>query len=295
MQKDILKRLTQTQKAHNKNLMVMGLLVIAIMLVMVACSEKGNSSKVKDSFPPPLSNKPDITLMFPPEGTEFDDNLIVILPVANLSSSNTQLNQNAISLKHFIPEGMAGIMGIMHTYRIVASDGWNPHKDRGQPDLNWTDFIKGFYLPSFHRTYFHDFSQDLNFAYNVKRVQEIQAYRTITVVKADSEEVLFQVNILDIEDMINPQNGDNIEKAFKLNSLITKYITDTPQNYEYFITAADYTGGSQGAATLNWHFLQGAYYSLDIDRVFFPVLEGHTGNMRLRNLIKIELRKPQSS
>jgi len=289
MKKSIHKKGVNTRITPSSTLLMKGILYIVITLTMLACSEKDNIKNIPGTLPPALSNTPDLTIKFPPEGTIFDDSLIVVLPVINLSGTNTQINQNAIPLKYFVLDEISETLVNMHTYRIVASDGWNPYKDRGQLDLQWNNFIKGYYLPAFHRTYYHDFSQNSNYAFNVQRVQDIQLYRTIIVVKPDGNEVLFQVNTLEIVNMVNPQNNNNLEKSFQLSSLITQYITSSPQNFEYFITAADYTGGSQGSATLNWYFIQGAYYSIDIERIFFPVIEGYDGRMRLRNLIKIEM------
>jgi hypothetical protein len=207
------------------------------------------------------------------------------LPVVNLSGTNTQYDLEAVSLEYFVSNGSESL----YTYRIVASDGWNPWTNRSMRDLYWDVFTQGYLLlidP--FRTYFHDFSQDMNFGFNVQSVQEIQMYRTITVVKPDGTSALFQINIISEHQMINPQNDNSLDRAIRLSDLITEYVTSTATRYEYRLIAADYDG-NRGFAVFSWAQLQGAYYSRDIERVFFPVITDFTGAMRLRDLVRVEV------
>ena len=284
-------------------------LVMATALMLVACSEKGKNPipTPGDDFPPTLSNKPDETIPFPPRNYQFDENLVVVLPEVNFSASNRQTDVKAVGLDFFFLSAMGQSeigtttqksMSVdeakMFTYRIVASDGWNPWKDRQAKDLYWDGYKEGFLTlyddiqdRNHFRTYFHDLSAESVYSYNVQSAHELQLYRTITVVKLDGEEVMFQVNILDHQEIENPQNtnSDDLEESFKMMDLITRYITNTPEQYEYVVTSND-----GFISILTWQHIQGAWYSRVVDRVFYPnEAPNFSGQLRPRNVVRIEL------
>ena len=290
------------------------LVVVAVALLLSACSEKGKNGPPEIDFPPPLSNVPDETIPFPERDFQFDESLIVELPVVNFSASNIQNNVKAVRLDFFfnmpnksgkldsqrlmsigtIYDSNSEAEAKMFTYRIVASDLWNPWKDRQAKDLYWDRYKEGFLTiyddiedRNHFRTYFHELSQESVYSYNVQNAHELQLFRTITVVKPDGEQVMFHVNILNHEEINNPQNSaDVLENSFKMIDLITDYVTKTPEIYEYFITAAD-----DFTTTLQWNHIQGAWYSRDIERVFYPAEdENVSGQLRPRNVVRIELR-----
>ena len=270
--------------------------VMALALMLVACSEKDDPIIPPDDTPPTLSNTPDSSMLFPPRDYEMHESMIVVLPEVHFSGTNTQYDVNAVRMdfffdwetnNHLFFESMA----YLYTYRIVASDGWNPWKDRQAKDLYWDDYKSGYLTlnddindRNHFRAYYHDFSLDSIYAYNVQNTHELQLYRTITVVKLDGERVMFQLNILEHQDVINPQNDDSIDRSFKLMDLITGYITKTPEQLQYEAISVD-----ERSFTFTWSQLQTAYYSRDIDRVFFPYTEEYTGQMRLRDLVEIRI------
>ena len=262
-------------------------LVIVTTLFFVACSDNGDEP-IK---PPELATNADTIIPFPSQDEEFDENLIVVLPIVNFSAtSNPQTNVQAVPISHFVLEHDSENFARMHTYQIFAHDGINSRRN-GNEDLDWDAFQEGYFLNETIRTYFHDISQKEDYSFNIQLAREIRMYRSIYVVKPDGEEVLFQVNILRHENRSNPQNNNYTERAFRMSDLITGYITKTPQNYEYFITSTDYTGGNTGYAILQWSDIQAAWYSRNIDRVFFPQMPSDMpGAMRLRDVIKVELR-----
>ena len=279
---------------HKLNGKLLPILLIALSFLFTACSEKEKGGNGPIPVPPGLSNTPDYTYNFPPADHEFDKEQIVVLPVVNFSATNVQNDVEAVSLELLLKD--VEILtnpsaANKFTYRIVASDGFDPYKDRQQFDLYFDVLSKGHLtLIDPYRTYFHELSQGQNpvYAYNVQRAQEIRMYRTVTVVRPDGLEVMFQLNILNHQPVENPNNNNNLDNSFRLIDLITEFITDTPEANEYFLTAADWTSGSQGQVFFTWSDIQAAYYSRDTDRVFFPHTEV-PGNMRLRDLVKIQL------
>ena len=265
--------------------LILSLLMVAT-LALVACSDKEEKTPVVPPVlvPPALSNIADLEIAFPGQDDEIDEDLIVVLPEVKFTATSTPLHDvRAVPLSHFVLDYDGENFAKLHSYQIVAYDGATSRRDENK-DLYWDTFKNGHYVIDFTRSYFHELSQESNYSYNVNMAREIRFYRTVMVVKPDGEEVMFQVNILSHENRINPQNSNNVERSFKLSDLITNYVTLTPQNFEYIITATD---GS--SATLEWHQLQGACYSRVIERVFFPTIEDFTGAMRLRDLMKVEL------
>ncbi|MCL2064800.1 MAG: hypothetical protein FWG98_10595 [Candidatus Cloacimonetes bacterium] len=276
-------------------------LVVATALMLVACSEKDDNPFIQeDDRPPTLSNTPDDSILFPPRDHQFAENLIVVLPEVNFSATNTQNDVKAVPLDFFFLPQIENQINFesdaqMYTYRIVASDGWNPWKDRQAKDLYWDEYKTGYLVlnddiqdRNHFRSYFHEMSQESVYSYNVQNTHELQLYRTIKVVKLDGEEVMFHLNILDHQEIENPQNENSMDKSFKLQDLITGYITKTPEQFEYEAISVD-----DRSFTFTWPQLQTAYYSRDIDRIFFPFTEEFTGQMRLRDLVRVEVRNRQ--
>ena len=272
---------------NQKTIKLLFLFILATF-ILVACSDKEDDPVI----PPALSNVNDRVILFPPSDHEYDESLIEVLSdVQFTATSNPENNVRAVPLSHFILNYDSENYAKMYTYQIVAHDGVTSRRN-GSIDPSWYSFSSGHLLIDTGRTYFHDFShEDAFFNYNIAMAREIRLYRSIVVVKPDGEEVLFQVNILKHENRHNPQNNNNSENAFKMTDLISNYITKTPQNYEYFLTAADYTGGNTGSSTLQWSDIQDAWYSRTTDRVFYPQRPADVpGNMRLRDVVRIELR-----
>ena len=261
------------------------ILILVATVLFVACS----SDEEKPAVPPQLSTSPDRTIVFPPQDEEYDEDLIVVLPVVHFTATATQNDVSAVPLSYFILNYDSENYARMHTYQITAHDGITSRRE-GSSDLVWNTFRNGHFLIDTIRTYFHTQSLSANYNYNIQLAKDIRLYRSIIVVKPDGEEVLFQVNILKHENRNNPQNNNTTERAFKMSDLISTYITKSPQNYEYFLTAADFTGGNTGSATLQWSDMQSAWYSRNIDRVFFPTMPADMpGVMRLRDVIRVEL------
>ena len=262
-------------------------LVVFAVFFMTACSVEEEGPL----YPPALSNKSDRTIDIPAQDTEYDFDLIEIIPTVYLSPSATMHDLSAVPFDYFVIEAVTEMQARMHTYQLVSHDGVTSRRD-DNIDLYWKDFAKGYLLIDFLRAYFHEYSQKQNYGYNLQFVKEIRMYRTMTVVKPDGEEVLVHVNTLNEYKMNNPQNGHTTDNSFRMQDLITKYITKSPQNYRYFITSADYTGGSTGSAILEWTDMQRSYYSKerDVERIFFPSEpQNMAGTLRLRDVVRVEL------
>jgi len=277
----------------NTNTKYVFIFILMAVFMFTACSEKNGKGGGDTHLPPSLSNDPDETILFPAQDYEFDDDWVVVLPIVNFSATNTQTDVEAVPLSYFVLLNESPIFSEdyakMFTYRIVSSDGWDPWSMRQAIDLYWDTLMNGFLtLIDPYRTYFHELSQNSVYAYNVQSANKLQVYRTIMVVKPDGTEVMFQVNILDHVEQNNPQNtADILELSFKMTDLITKYITESPQDYEFLIAAAD------GFTTiLGWEHIQGAWYSRMLERVFYPSEDGDVpGQLRPRNVTSITLFK----
>ena len=265
------------------------LVVLSTVMLIGGCSSKEEERIIE---PPLLSNAPDEIVQFPEQGFVYPDQNVETLQDVHFAEGNILPTTTAVSLEYFILRRFSENTAKLYTYQIVASSNVTTRRN-GNKDFYWDGFVKGYYLNAFASSYFQEQSIAHNYNFNLSGVTQINMYRTFNVIKPGTfEEVMFHVNLLKHENINNPQNNNTRENAFKLRDLITDYVTKTPQNYEYYITTAEYIGGATGHATLQWSDIQAAYYSTsEGGRVFYPTRGNEVPeSMRPRDVIKIELK-----
>lgn len=259
------------------------LLLGFILLVLTACSEKSSKNTLIPGveIAPLLATQADAEFILPAQGSVTADTVIVY------KGEETP----AVKLCRFINKNILDEISNtnnesrrLFTYELIGSDGFTPRKSEN--DLLWINFKDGFLLPekSF-RGYFEYFDNLGIGTYNVKDLAKIKAYRTIIVVKADGEEVFFQLKSNSITKTEILNYHDELENAIALKSFITDYITKTPQNYIYRFEAVD-------AYTMDyeWSLIEAGYWLINTERTSFPNIEDLPNNQRrFRNLMKISL------
>ena len=242
------------------------LVLLFCLLIFSACSEKDNGPAVIGEEPPVHSRIPNAVVNMPAESFNFDDSSYTVGQIMY-----NDVMTNAISLDQFIrksvTDGLTNISNAnesrnLYTYRLVASDGWNPLDERSLKDLSWAEYIKGYLIPSDrYRVYYPDFSaQNVN-GYNVRNINKIELYRTIIVVKPNSDEVVFQISQFNAHQNI-PDRDANPNPAFKFTDLITPFITKTPASYNYVIKAIDHATQNQATQEYTWEEFQKGYLTL---------------------------------
>jgi len=270
--------------------------LLVFTLLLLACEEKGGRGKTSgdlDKLPPKMSNTHDLKIALPPQDTVFDDDLWV--EIDYLNSSGAESKQQAISLSYFIttagisyPKLYAFRPAELNAEGISIYDPWN----RPTPliDLLWSDFAKGYLVPSQnYRTFFYDYTKNMINGYNVQRVNAIFLFRTIVVVNPQSKPFLFELNLLPTQERLNT-NGV-LEPSYLLTDLITKFITENPQQYEYLYETEDEWEGTtfEGKTnTFSWVHMQNGYYLKESDRIFIPDYNTN-GAMRPSRVVKISL------
>jgi len=180
----------------------------------------------------------------------------------------------------------------LFAYRMIASDDFDPWTARGYDDLLWDVFNQGYLVPSkSFRSFFDPETVNIENAYNVKNLQILALFRTITVVKpTGTEEVIFEIGALPTSQPLTHLTPPSDELAIKLTDLITTYITSTPANYDYIFTDPSADGFPQ---TYTWAEMQAGYFLLETERTTFPTIEGMPGSKaRYKNIMKITLVAP---
>ena len=271
------------------------IIIVVIMIVMfTACAEKDKKNSGEDDFPipPALSKNPDITINMSAIITDLSD------------FTPTQITYRAepdqvagYSLDQFVDDSLtraktnnATNSRSLFTYNQISSEA-APYTPRDNPnnigDLDWTDFSKGYFVPSKNnRTHFQELWENNLNLYSTQRIGTFELYRTIVVYKPNGDPVQFHINLLPTSKQMNYANPPVEEDAIKLSDLITNFITTTPQNYKFVITASDNTPYE----SVTWAQLQAGYFMLGTERARYIGFEDlNSGQARQRNIMKIEL------
>jgi hypothetical protein len=263
-----------------KNLKILCWLLV--LLVIVACSEKSTKPKDVLLVPPALSTTPCYIISI--------TDPIADMSVYTLTPDITYLDDSspttAISLEQFIPTTLTvhgiAIPRALFSFNQIASDGFTPRSPSTfRSDLLWDEFAAGYLLP--HRG-FRSYFPDKNIgAYNVRNIRDFHLHRSIIIVKANGDSVLFQIGAMTKTEI---ELSSNLVDAIKLTDFITPYVTETPANYQYLIEGVD------GANfTITWTQLQAGYFVISTDRFEYPGIT-IAGAARMRNPMKISLYTP---
>jgi hypothetical protein len=258
---------------------------ILVLLVIVACSEKSDKPLADIPVPPTLATTPCATISI--------TNPLADISIYTLTQIRYETDDSlttAISLEQFISKSMTdGLIEIQNpetkdsrklfSFNQIASDGFTPRSPstfRG--DLLWDEFAAGYLLP--HRGFRSYFPEKNIGAYNVRNIRDFHLHRSIIVVAANGDSVLFQTGAMTKTEI---ELSSNLVDAIKLTSFISLFITETPAKYYYFIEGVD------GANfTLTWVQLQAGYFVISTDRFEYPNFT-IPGAARMRNPMKISL------
>ncbi|MDD4155992.1 MAG: hypothetical protein PHY08_05405 [Candidatus Cloacimonetes bacterium] len=276
------RELKQTKSTTSCFLRLLLLSFLLFSLVLTACSEKDDNDPIipTDQVPPQRASVPNYSFIMPDVSEIVTDTTIIY------KDNEVQ----ATSLENFIDKVITDSLANtdkesrrLFTYELISEDGFSP-RTRNENDLTWDTFKTGFLLPNEDfRSYF-----DMPIStYNVKFLNEIAAYRTIIIEKADGEEVLFQLKSSSLTPTEIPNYDEELEQAISLSAFITEYVTANPQNYNYeFIALDDY------AKVYDWNLMQAGYWLISSERTTFPSIadEDMENSMRkFKGLMKIRL------
>jgi hypothetical protein len=276
------------------------LIIALLVMLMMACSEKENVTGLDPNIPhpPDMADKYDDYIRMPLATSDFSIYTFADPPIRYVDSSTPETNVDAISLDQFILKSRTdGLVPLrpedahldtrkLFTYRMVANDGWSPWGGgRRSIDVTWDFISKGYFVPSKRdgRTYKIEWYNDDNLRnYCVQRMGngKIELYRTVFVTNpTGTKEILFQLNSLPVVDATN--NAGATVPGVRLRDLITRYVTDTPESFDYVIAGLD------GAPFIfEWADMEIGYFILSEDRTFVP---GKGGQFRVRHPLKISL------
>lgn len=249
---------------------------IIIVLFVIGCSEKDPTGNDNQPEPPALAQIPDLEMAFP------DSADLVNFTATQVEYSGEMVT--AYSLVQFVDFSRSGVDELEYTYEIVADDGYSPRQG-GNPDLFWEQFETGFLLPTeSFRSFFPD--ENIPNAYNVKYALKINLYRTVIVVDADGNEITFQLGAIATEDVYHQAGNGQFytDPGFSMINLISDYVTENPQSYEYHFTASDdYT------VTFTWEDIQAAWWLPEQNKAVFLNADGTEFHSSFKYLIRIEL------
>jgi hypothetical protein len=254
---------------------------LLVLVVIVACSEKNSKPQDVLLLPPALSTTPCHTISITDPIADMS-----IFTLTQIRYETDDSLTTAISLEQFITTtltiGEIAIPRALFSFNQIASDGFsprNPSTFRG--DLLWDEFAAGYLLP--HRG-FRSYFPDKNIgAYNVRNIRDFHLHRSIIIVKANGDSVLFQTSALEKTEI---ELSSHQVEAIKLTDFITPFVTETPTNYQYLIEGVD------GANfPLTWTQLQAGYFVISTDRFEYPSIS-IAGAARMRNPMKISLYTP---
>ena len=258
------------------------LMVLFAFLFMVGCSENDDNptGDDTDAQPPEMAEVADVEFVFPTDVTAYN--------VTQIDFEGTQ--EDAISLDQFIDlDGKEYMDEETYLYQIFSTDedGNFSARNKNYDDLNWQDFIAGYYLPNVDegKSYFPAFVENQINAYNVKYAHYIRLYRKIDVIM-DGETTYFEVNSLTNEPISYTHSDELVETdGVTMTQFISEYVTENPENYEYvFMATDDYT-----VDPYPWSSMQTAYWVPEKDRVVFIDAEGNEIDTNFKHLYSIEL------
>jgi hypothetical protein len=258
-----------------KNFLLITTLVLLSLLI--SCSEKdstGNDGSTAE--PPALAQIPDLVFSIP-DSTDL----------SNFIAEEIEYNSEmvtAYSLVQFLDFDRDNVPELEYVYELKSEDGYSP-REGGNPDLSWDQFETGYLLPTEkYRTFFP--SDDIPNAYNVKYAQDLRLYRNVVVVDAAGNHISFQTGAFELIDVLHQANDGNFyeDPGFPMSEFISKYVTDSPDQYQYHLTASDdYT------LIFSWEDIEAAFWLPDMNKAVFLNPDGTEFSNCFKYLIKIEL------
>lgn len=173
----------------------------------------------------------------------------------------------------------------LYAYRLVGSDGFNPHDNRGYEDNVWAHLNLGYYFVNDDRSVFPDENIDLPGAFNIKSLRTIRVFRKIAIV-TDTATIIREVGDLPVIQVQNLEGQP--EGAIGLwQCITTPYITE-PSACQYRLRTLD----NFSPPALTWDQLQTGYWLLNTQRTIFTAPELNQGKYKVFVLEAIEVTTP---
>lgn len=217
-----------------KKIMLSGLIVLFVLLFFNACSEDDKDDN---------GTEPQISYAY---------SLDQFVPVDAVSDLIVHTDEDSIECRDlffFLP---------------LADDGFSP-RSHDYDDLDWTDWIQGFYIPDWdNRIFFSQYDSQGIGAYNVKDMESVCVFRGVKSIINDTLSVVFEFNAMTTEQV---ENYDGImEDAIPLASFIPPHVTLMDS---VAFTAADISGYTKMYYPEE---IEAGYWLVDSQKTIFPDL-----------------------
>ena len=286
----------KTRDQKKKTIFISLLIVITIVFIS-ACSEKENGLKPPPNggFRPLLSTTPDLVIPIP----SFNDPDFPRDYIEMIQYRGEEERREAVSFFHFIDKALTDDFSdnvthetrALFTYNIVSGRDQRSPRFSSLPDLTW-DVFKDGYLVRYPapvvrgRSFFEQFDVTGFRGYFIHEVGTIELFRTIIVEKSVGDPVIFHTNLMNI---VKRTINDVEREVILLSEFITKYITDSPEDFTYVITAVN----NNPSDPFTWEQMQIGALVLCISRIENTDPENPdvslTGRHRLWNPMTISL------
>ena len=248
-------------------------LIFLSMLVMVSvftgCSEKDSTGpEDNDPIAPALAEVVDIEFILPADLTSYVATDVdyegVITPGYALDQFVSEVDVNA-----YLDEDGFDTRALF-AVEIVSSDedgNWSPRlRDVG--DLRWDQFVTGNVLPEQSgKTFFAD--ESIPGTFNVKHATYFKLYRKLDVA-LDGTTTTFETGAFETSEITYIKNDETrTEIGFSLVNLISDYVTEDPEDYSYYFTAADGWENTDTSNLFSWEDIQCGYWLTEENKAIF--------------------------
>ena len=243
---------------------------VIILFTFTACDDGPSGNENENPIPPSFAEVLDIEFTIP-DSTELVNYTSEPVDYNDLIVTGYSLDQfvDMDSVNAYIDEdGFDGRK--LFAIEIVSSDedgNWTP-RDNGYYDLSWDDFMTGYLLPDEKgRTYFAD--ENIPSGYNVKWAYYLRLYRKIDVV-LDANIIIFETGVFTPHEITYTKDEETYTvNAIKLENFISDYVTQDPQNFQYFFTAADGWVNDDSNNIFSWDTIQNGYWLPEQNKAVF--------------------------
>jgi len=259
---------------------------VIILFTFAACDDNPAGNETEDPTPPSLAGTIDIEFTIP-DSVELSNYTSELVDYDGTMVTGYSLDQfvNMDSVNAYIDEDSFDGRKLF-AIEIVSNDddgNFSP-RDHDYYDLAWTDLETGFLLPDEKgRTYFPD--ENIPNGYNVKWAYYLKLYRKIDIV-LDGNTTIFETGAFTSEGIFHQAGNGNFytDPGFALTNLISDYVTESPNNYEYRFTSAD-----DDEIVFTWDDIQTGYWLITQNKAVFLSDDGTEIHSSFKKLLQIDL------
>ncbi len=243
---------------------------VIILFTFTACDDGPSGNENNNLIPPSFAVVFDIEFTIP-DSTELvnytseqvDYNGLIVTGYSldqfvDMDSVNTYIDEDDFDGRK------------LFAIEIVSSDedgNWSP-REHEYYDLSWTDFITGYLLPDEKgRTYFAD--DDIPSGHNVKWAYYLRLYRKMDVI-IDGNITIFEPGAFTPHEITYTKDDETYTvNAIELENFISDFVSEDPQNYEYFFTAADGWVNNDSNNIFDWDTIQTSFWLPEQNKAVF--------------------------